>query len=567
MVLDGWVHSRRDHGGVIFIDLRDRYGLTQIVFDPSYCADPHAIAEHLRREDVIEVKGEVKHRKENMENPNLATGKIEVFVRQLDVLNKAETPPIDIDDRIEANEDLRLKFRFLDLRRPVMQRNLAIRHKVANAARQYLNSQNFLEIETPLLVRATPEGARDYMVPSRVNPGMFYSLPQSPQLYKQILMASGCDRYYQIAKCLRDEDLRSDRQPEFTQIDIEMSFVKEEDIFALNENLMKAIMKEARGIDIKTPFMRIGYNECIERYGSDKPDLRFRLELTDVTDIAHRSEFNVFKNAELVKCINPEGEFSRKDIEEATELATQNGAKGLAWMRVTENGFESSIVKFFSQELLDELAAKIKPKQGSIIYFVADKKKTTNDVLAKLRNFLAEKMGLINKEEFKFAWVTDFPSFEWNEETESWDAAHHIFTMPKQECLQYLETEPGKVFAQCYDLTLNGVELASGSIRIHRSDIQERVMRVVGLTHAEAYQKFGFLLDAFKYGAPPHGGIGIGLDRLSVLLIGKNDIRDMIAFPKNKSAQCPMDGCPSPIGEKQLKELSIRLATQHKPQA
>ncbi|MEM4244646.1 MAG: aspartate--tRNA ligase [Candidatus Nanoarchaeia archaeon] len=563
--LCGWVHSRRDHGGVIFIDLRDRYGLTQIVFDPSNNKSAHKEAERLRREFVIKVEGVVKRRKKGMENKKLTTGAIEVFVDKLEVLNEAETPPIEIEDRVVPNDDLRLEYRYLDLRRPVMQSHIKLRHDVAQATREYLNSQNFLEIETPLLIRSTPEGARDYIVPSRVNPGKFYSLPQSPQLYKQILMVSGCDRYYQLARCLRDEDLRIDRQPEFTQVDIEMSFLEEEDIYELIEGLMKHIFKKVLNKDLKTPFKRLTYDEAIFKYGSDKPDLRFGLELHDVTKVVKDSDFSVFKNViehgGIVKCLNAKGcgNFSRKDLDELASHAAIYGAKGLAWAKVENNVLSSSITKYLNEKVQKEIMKIVDAKNNDLILFVADKPKVVHEALGQLRLFIAKRLNLANPDEFNFCWVTDFPLFEWSEDEEKYVPMHHIFSMPKFEDMNYLESDPSKVKGQLYDLTLNGVEVAGGSIRIHKREIQERVLKVIGMDYAQAERNFGFLLKAFKFGAPPHGGIAVGFDRLVSLLSGSNDIRDFIAFPKNKAAQCPMDGSPSEVDESILKDVHIKL--------
>jgi len=562
--LCGWVQSRRDHGGVIFIDLRDRYGLTQIVFDPSFEKKVHKEGDTLRREDCIFIEGEVAKRKKGMENPKLKTGKIEVFVRALEVLGKSVTPPIEIDDRIEAGDDLRLKYRFLDLRRPKMQKRFLIRHKAAQAAREYLSKEGFLEIETPLLVKSTPEGARDYVVPSRVHNGKFYALPQSPQLYKQILMVSGFDRYFQLGRCLRDEDLRVDRQPEFTQIDMEMAFVEQDDIFKIVEGMMKNIFKKAIDYDIKIPFERLTFDEAMDRYGCDKPDMRFDLELIDVTGVVKKSDFGVFKDAEQVKCLNPEKEFGRKELDKYIDFCTKEGAKGMAWMKVTGNGLEGSIAKFFSEDIKKELLKITKAKKGSVLMFIADESKIVADVLSKLRLKLGEDLDLIKKAEFKFCWITDFPLYEWDEDNGRWVAAHHIFTMPKKEHMKYLDIDPGKVKAQCYDLVLNGIELASGSIRIHRADIQEKVLSVLGLSSKDIKKKFGFLLDAFKYGAPVHGGIAPGFDRLVALLCGFNDIREVMAFPKNKAAECPMDGSPSEVSEEQLKELGLKIIAKKK---
>ncbi|MGM5482990.1 MAG: aspartate--tRNA ligase [Nanobdellota archaeon] len=559
--LNGWVHNRRDHGGIIFIDLRDRYGLTQIVFDPKFDEKSHHEAEGLRREDVLAVRGKVFSRKEGMNNPNMETGKIEVYVDKLEIVSKAKTPPLEVDDRIVANEEQRLKYRYIDLRRPIMQRNLYLRHKLINSAREYFNKNDFMEIETPTLVRSTPEGARDFLVPSRVNSGKFYALPQSPQLYKQILMISGCDRYFQVAKCLRDEDLRADRQPEHTQFDFEMSFVDSEDIMEFTEGLYKHLFNSI-GKNIEAPFVRLTYDEAIEKYGTDKPDLRFGLELADVTQIVKDCGFSVFKNActtgGIVKAINPEYDFGRKEIDSLIEFSQSCGAKGMAWMRVTENGLESNIAKFFDDETKNELIKATGAKPGSILMFIADKKDTANKVIDSLRQEIAKRLDLIDENKYKFCWITDFPLFSWDEDAEKWAPEHHMFSMPKKEDIDIIKTDPGKVKGDLFDLVLNGVELGSGSIRIHDPDIQKKVMEVVGMDKSEAEQKFGFLLNAYQYGAPVHGGMGLGIDRLIVKMLGMNDIREVIAFPKNKAAQCPMDGSPSDVSTEQLRELHIK---------
>ncbi len=556
VTLQGWVNSRRDHGGVIFIDLRDRYGLTQIVINPDNRF--FSTADKLRREDCIEVSGKVRLRPKGMENPSLLTGEIEVLIDSLDVLNKSETPPLEVDDRIAANEEIRLKYRYLDLRRPIMQKHLLIRHKAAQAAREFLSDDGFLEIETPLLIRSTPEGARDYIVPSRVHPGMIYSLPQSPQLYKQILMVSGVDRYFQIARCLRDEDLRADRQPEFTQIDLEMSFVEQQDVLDVVERMVKHIVEKTIGKNITEKFHVMQYEEAISKYGTDKPDLRFGMELVDVTDIAKESDFSIFKQAPLVKCLPCLHDFTRADIDKLIEWAKQEGSKGLAWMRLKNGKLESSIVKYFNEGTQKKLIERAKIKEG-ILFFIADTKKNTNAVLSKLRVKLGHDLRLIKENDLRFVWMLDFPLFEWNEEEEKWDPAHHMFTMPKKEHLEFLEKNPEKVYASLYDLVLNGVELGSGSIRVHDPAIQERIMKVVGFPKQEAEKRFGFLLESFKYGAPPHGGFAVGFDRLVALLLGINDIREVIAFPKTKAAECPMDSCPSPPDEKTLKELHMKF--------
>ena len=561
VVLMGWVSTRRDHGGVIFIDLRDREGITQVVFNPEFDKETHAKAGGLRREDVIGVMGKVKKRKDGMTNPNLKTGEIEVFITELDIITKSETPPIEIDDRKVASDDVRMKYRFLDLRRPQMQRNLRVRHNASMAARWFFDKEGFLEVETPVLVRATPEGARDYIVPSRVNPGKFYALPQSPQLYKQILMISGVDKYFQMARCMRDEDLRADRQPEHTQMDLEMSFCDEKDIMEFVEELYKHIFKKVLDTELDK-FPVFSFKESMDKYGTDKPDIRFGLELTEVTSIVVKSDFGVFKevakNGGMVKCINPPKDFPRKEVDELISFTQEIGSKGMAWMRVTEKGLESNIAKYFSEDVQKELIKATGAKPGSMLMFIADKENKANEILSKLRIELAKKMELIKDTEFKFCWVVDFPLFDFDEDSQTWKPAHHMFSMPKKECLEYLEKDPGKVIANLFDVVLNGVELGSGSMRIHDPKIQERVMKVIGLSHEEAYKKFGFLLDAYKYGAPMHGGMGLGFDRMVALMVGTNDIREVIAFPKNKSAECPMDGSPNEVDKEQLKELHIK---------
>jgi len=563
VTLSGWVQSNRDHGGLVFIDLRDRYGLTQVVFDPAHDQTSLAIAEKLRREDVVTVSGTVRARKEGMVNPNLDTGEIEMLSDTIVILNKAEVPPLEIDDRRPASEEMRMKYRYLDLRRPIMQQRFLIRHKAAMAAREFLAGQDFLEIETPILMKSTPEGARDYIVPSRVNLGEFYALPQSPQLYKQILMVSGFDRYFQLARCLRDEDLRADRQPEFTQIDIEMSFVTQDDIFKVGEGLVANIIKKSIGQEIKIPFPRIPYKESMEKYGNDKPDLRFELHLSNVSDIVSRSDFQVFQSivAEggIVKAITPKKDFTRKELDEYIAFCQKLGAKGMSYMKVVSGKLESNIAKYFPEALQAELIERTGAEEGSTLMFIAGKPKLVNGVLSRLRNQLGLDLKLYDPSEFRLAWIVDFPMFEWDEENQAWSPAHHMFTMPKREHIEMIDSDPGKVYAECYDMVLNGVELASGSIRIWNPDLQKKIMDVVGFPEEKAQRMFGLLLEAFKYGAPPHGGFAIGFDRLVAMMNGTSDIREVIAFPKNKNAQGLMDGCPSEVDPKQLKELSIKL--------
>ncbi len=563
VTLQGWVHTRRDHGGIIFIDLRDRYGLTQLRFDPKSGAT-HEEAQKLRREFVVEAKGKVVPRPQGMENQKLKTGKIEVDASSLKILNTAETPPFEIDDRVEINEDARLKYRYLDLRRPMMQKNLMIRHRVAKSSRDFFDSEGFIEIETPMLAKSTPEGARDYLVPSRVHPGKFFALPQSPQLFKQLLMVAGFDRYVQVVKCFRDEDLRADRQPEFTQIDVEMSFVEVEDILSIMERLVKKIWKDVLGIDLTTPFPRIVYKDAMERYGSDKPDTRFGLELIEVGDIMKKSDFQVFKSViehgGIVKCINAKGcaEFSRKDIDELTAFVATYGAKGLAWAKMTDK-LESSIVKFMNEGVQKELIARTKAEKGDLLLFVADKHMVVYESLGALRKELAKRLNLIDKSKFNFLWVYDFPLLEWSEEERRHMAVHHPFTSPKDEDVPLLEKDPGKARAKAYDLALNGVELGGGSIRIHRREVQSKIFKLLGIGAEEAKAKFGFLLEAFSFGAPPHGGIAFGLDRMAAMMTGNESIREVIAFPKNKAAQSLMDDSPSEVNPKQLKELHVEI--------
>lgn len=561
--LAGWVGRRRDHGGLIFIDLRDRSGIVQVVFQPDD-EDVFHRAESLRGEYVISVEGEVKKRLAGMENPQLATGDVEVIVDKLTILNKAKTPPFAIDRSDDVDEKLRLKYRYLDLRRPQLQNNIILRHKVMTAARRFFDDNGFLEIDTPMLTRSTPEGARDYLVPSRVHPGSFYALPQSPQLFKQLLMVSGFDRYYQIARCFRDEDLRADRQPEFTQIDIEMSFVDADDVMNMMEKFMVELFAVA-DIDVSLPIQRIPYDEAINRFGSDKPDLRFGLELVDLTDTVRDSGFQVFsgtvKNGGVVKAINAKGAagWTRREIDELSEQAIGWGAKGLAWIAVQENELRSAITKFMSEEEQEAILSALQAEAGDLLLFVADQPDVTHDVLGKLRLTLGEKLQLIKEDEFTFCWIVDWPLLEYDAASKRYVAAHHPFTSPKQSDVEQLATDPAKVRAQAYDLVVNGVELGGGSVRIHDRQLQERMFQALGFSEEEAKEKFGFLLDAFEYGTPPHGGIAFGLERLIMILAGLDSIRDCIAFPKTQSATCLMTDAPSTVADEQLDELHLRL--------
>jgi aspartyl-tRNA synthetase len=561
----GWVHKRRDLGGVIFIDLRDRSGILQVVFHMDKNGDIFRRAETLRSEYVIAVVGEVVKRDEETVNPKIDTGEVEVTVKELRILSRSETPPLYIEEDSDANESLRLKYRYLDLRRPDMQKNLMLRHKVAKIARDYYDSKGFLEIETPMLTKSTPEGARDYLVPSRVHPGKFYALPQSPQLFKQLLMVSGFDRYFQIVKCFRDEDLRADRQPEFTQIDVEMSFVDVNDVIEINEGFIKKAFKEALGIDLEEKFMRMSYQEAMDRFGSDKPDIRFELELVNISDIVEDSGFKVFSDAVKkggsVRIINAKGcgeKFSRREIDSLVEFVKTYKAKGMAWIVVEENELKSAITKFLTEEEIKSILERAKAQPGDLICFIADKDEIVYNALGQLRLELARKLDLIDKDVYKFLWVTEFPLLEYDEEEKRWVAKHHPFTSPMDEDVQYLDTDPGRVRAKAYDLVLNGVELGGGSIRIHRQDLQAKMFNLLGFTHEQAWERFGFLLEAFKYGTPPHGGIAFGFDRIIMMMAGRSSIRDVIAFPKVQNASCPLTNAPSDVDQKQLRELHIR---------
>ncbi len=562
-ILCGFVNSRRDHGGIIFIDLRDRYGFTQIVFDPEFDKETHKLADSLKREFCIQITGKVKERKKGMTNQNLSTGEVEVFASKLNILARARTPPFEIDDRIIPNEELRLKYRFLDLRRPIMQRNLEFRQKVMQAAREFMEREYFLEIQTPLFVKPTPEGARDYLVPSRVNPGKFYALPQSPQLYKQMLMIAGIDRYFQLpAICLRDEDLRQDRQPEHSQLDFEMCFVDEQDIINTVESLMKHIVKKVLGKEMKEKFPVLTYDNSMEKYGNEKPDLRYKLELTTITDIAKKSDFEIFKKADIIKVLVAEKSVGRKEIDALIDFSQKElGAKGLAYMKFDGKVLESSIAKYFPEKLQKELINKLELKKDSTIFFIADKKKKVNEILSGLRIELAKRLELIDKSknELKFCWITRFPLLEWNEDENKWDAMHHIFSRPTKDTEKYIEKDPSKVYGNLFDLVVNGTEIGSGSIRISDPQLQQRMLKVIGIEEKEAEQKFGFLLNAYHYGTGQHGGMGLGFDRIVATLLGITDIREVIAFPKNKAAQNPMDGSPAETTPQQLADLHIKI--------
>ena len=574
VILNGWIHRKRDHGGISFINLRDRYGLTQVVVDSDSPAELAELAADLKMEYCIAVEGTVRRRPDSMVNPEMPTGEVEVVAKQILVLSKSEVLPFMIDEvtkdgtPVIPNEDLRLKFRYLDLRTAAMQHHLALRHKVTIAVRKYLDAHGFYELETPTFIKSTPEGARDYLVPSRLYPGQFYALPQSPQLYKQLLMVSGFDRYFQIARCYRDEDARGDRQPEFTQIDMEMSFVSRDDVLSMTEGMMAAVFKDTMGIELRTPFPRIAYDDAIEWYGSDKPELRFDMKMQDGTFLAECGSFQAFKDActagGTVKALVVPGvaeAYSRKKIEELESTAKIYKARGLGWTKVTGTetspALEGGIAKFF-EGAAGKICAELNAHPGDLLLFVADaKKKTACTALGAVRTRLGKDLNLCNPDEFAFAWIVDFPMFEWNEEENKWDTAHHMFTMPQEKYHATLESDPGSVKGDLYDLVLNGYELASGSIRIHDPDLQKRIFKIVGFDEAEGQKKFGFLTEAFKYGAPPHGGIAPGLDRLVMLMCKETSIKEVIAFPKNTFAQSPMDDCPSEVDQKQLDELHL----------
>lgn len=564
VTLKGWVQVRRDLGGLIFLELRDRTGVIQTVFNPDLSKEALEIAETVRNEFVLGITGKVIEREASQKNPNIGTGDIEVQVDKVEIINKAKTPPFMIEEKTDVGEDIRLKYRYLDLRRPNLARIFKMRSDITRTVRNFLDDEGFLEVETPILTKSTPEGARDYLVPSRVHGGEFYALPQSPQLFKQLLMVSGFDRYYQIARCFRDEDLRADRQPEFTQIDMEMSFMSMEEIIALNERMMQKVMKDVKGIDVEIPFKRIPYAEAMERFGSDKPDTRFGMELIDVSEVVKDAPFKVFSGTvasggqvKLLNVKNGADDYTRKDIDEGlNEFAGRHGAKGLAWLKVTEEGFTGAIARFFEGELAEALQKAAGAEAGDLLLFVADKKDVVADALGALRVKLGQDRGLIDESVFNFLWVTDWPLFEYNEEAERYQAAHHPFTMPAD--VEQLETSPETVKAQAYDLVLNGYELGGGSLRIYQRDVQEKMFKALGFSEEEAKEQFGFLLDAFEYGTPPHGGIAFGLDRIVMILAGSRNLRDTIAFPKTASASDLLTSAPDAVDARQLKELGIQ---------
>ena len=571
VVLKGWVQKRRDLGGLIFVDLRDRTGIVQIVINPAFSEEALVIGDKLRNEYVIEVSGEVVARQESQVNPNMKTGHIEVQATQVTVINEAKNPPFAIEDKTDVSEDLRLKYRYLDLRRPVMFDTLKMRSEVTKSIRRFLDEEAFLEVETPILTKSTPEGARDYLVPSRVHEGEFYALPQSPQLFKQMLMVSGIEKYYQIARCFRDEDLRADRQPEFTQIDMEMSFMSMDEILEQNERMMKKVMKDVKGIEIETPFQRMKYTEAMDRFGSDKPDVRFGLELQDISSLVANSSFKVFsgaiENGGQVKAINVKGaaaNYSRKDIDALGVFAAVYGAKGLAWLKVDEEGLKGPIAKFFEGEAGEKLADTLQAEAGDLLLFVADKKSVVADSLGALRLKLGKELELIDESKFAFLWVIDWPLFEYDAEEGRYYAAHHPFTMPFVEDIELMDSNPAEVRAQAYDLVLNGYELGGGSLRIYERNIQEKMFSILGFSKEEATAQFGFLMEAFEYGTPPHGGIAFGLDRIVMLLAGRTNLRDTIAFPKTASASDILTKAPSSVSDAQLKDLSLAISIQKK---
>jgi aspartyl-tRNA synthetase len=566
--LMGWVQRRRDHGGLIFIDLRDREGIVQLALDPDRNPQAHAKADRVRNEYVIAVTGTVSPRPEGTVNPRMRTGEVEVEVHELRILNTAKTPPFMLDEFTEVAENIRLKYRYLDLRRPPIQQNLLLRYQVTRTVRRYLDAQGFLDIETPVLTKSTPEGARDYLVPSRVNPGTFYALPQSPQLFKQLLMVSGFDRYFQIVRCFRDEDLRADRQPEFTQIDCEMSYVDRDDVIGVMEGMIAAVFKEAIGVEVPLPMARMTYSQAMDRYGVDNPDLRFGLELRDLSDLVENCGFKVFadavQNGGIVKAINLKGgaAMSRKELDDLTDFVKIYGAKGLAWVKMTEEGWQSPIAKFFTAEELSAVNRRMGAGLGDLLLFGADASAVVNESLGRLRGHLGQKLGLAKKDDYRFVWITDFPLLEWDGETRRHVAVHHPFTAPMDEDIPLLDSDPGKARAKAYDLVLNGSEIGGGSIRIHDQSVQSRMFDLMGIGNEEAGEKFGFLLDALEFGAPPHGGIAFGLDRLAMILTGADSIRDVIAFPKTQKATCLMSEAPGIVDEKQLRELSIRTTVK-----